>query len=97
MKFLGHIVSHEGISVDPTKVDAILQWERLKNVTEIRSFLWLARYYRCFVEGFSRKAAPLMRLMRKDVKFDWDDSYELAFMELKQRLTSVPVLIVLDS
>ena len=61
---------------------------------EIRSFLRLAGYYHRFVENFSRIAAPLMRLTRKDVRFEWDDSCESAFVKLKQRLTSALVLIV---
>ena len=83
VKFLGHIVSQEGISIDLAKIDAIIRWERPKNVTKIRSFLGLAGYYRRFVEGFSRIVVPLKKFKRKDVKFDWDDSCELAFMELK--------------
>ena len=97
VKFLGHIVSQEGISVDPAKIDAILQHERPMNITEIRSFLGLARYYRRFVEGFSRIAALLTRLTRKDVRFVWDDSCESTFVELKQKLTSALVLTVPNS
>ena len=63
--FLGHIVSAEGISVDPQKVEAILNWKPPTSVTEIRSFLGLAGYYRKFVEGFSKIATPLTRLTRK--------------------------------
>nr|GFA44791.1 reverse transcriptase [Tanacetum cinerariifolium] len=67
--FLGHIVSADGITMDPAKVQAITKWPRLKTVTEVRSFLGLAGYYKRFVEGFSRLALPLTKLMRKeDVK-----------------------------
>ena len=90
--FLGHIVSAEGIYVDPRKVEAIVKWEQPQTVTEIRSFLGLAGYYRRFVEGFSRIAAPLSRLTQKGVKFAWDDRCEASFQELKQRLTSAPIL-----
>ena len=58
--FLGHVVSKEVISVDPAKVEAVSIWTVPKNVTEIRSFLGLVGYYRRFVEGFSKIAAPLM-------------------------------------
>ena len=66
-------------------------------MTEICSLLSLVGYSRCFVENFSRIAASLIRLTRKDIKFEWDDSCESAFMELKQRLTSARVLIVLNN
>ena len=97
VKFLGHVVSQEGISVDPSKVEAVLNWERPKNVSEIRSFLGLAGYYRRFVENFSRIALPLTKLTRKDVRFVWDEECEGAFMELRHRLTSAPILIVPNS
>ena len=67
--FLGHIVFAEGVSVDPQKVEAILNWKPPMSVTEIRSFLGLAGYYRKFVEGFSKIAAPLTRLTRKEEPF----------------------------
>ena len=70
MKFLGHLVSQEGISVDLANVDAILQWERPKNVMEIHSFLRLAGCYRHFIKSFSKIVTPLTKLTRKDVKFD---------------------------
>ena len=63
--FVGHIISAEGVSVDPQKVEAILNWKPPTSVTKIRSFLGLARYYRKFVEGFSKIATPLTRLTRK--------------------------------
>ena len=61
-------------------------------MSEARSFLSLARYYKKFVEGFSRIAAPLTKLTRKDVKYDWVDTCQQSFEELKGRLTSAPVL-----
>ena len=73
-----------------------MSWERPKSVFEIRSFLGLAGYYRRFIEDFSRIAAPMTRLIRKEVKFDCDDRCEEAFQELKRILTSAPVLIVPD-
>ncbi|KAL0557224.1 hypothetical protein IC582_005742 [Cucumis melo] len=90
--FLGHVVSVEGICVDPQKTEAVDKWERPTSVTEIRSFLCLAGYYRRFVEGFSKLALPLTNLTRKNVKFDWADACEWSFQELKKRLVTVPVL-----
>ena len=63
-------MSASGVSVDPEKVEAVMSWERPKSVFEIRSFLELAGYYRRFIEDFSRIAALMTRLTRKDVKFD---------------------------
>ena len=63
--FLGHVVSKDGIQVDPKKIEAVADWPRLTTVTEIRSFLGLAGYYRRFVKDFSKIAAPLTRLTQK--------------------------------
>jgi hypothetical protein len=81
--FLGHIVSKDGISVDPKKVEAVVKWERPTNVHEIRSFLGLAGYYRRFVEGFSKLSGPLTALTRKNAHFLWTDECEQSFQELK--------------
>ena len=71
-----------------------MSWERPKLVFEIRSFLGLTGYYRRFIEDFSRLAALMTRLTRKEVKFDWDDRCEEAFQELKRILTTAHILIV---
>ena len=90
--FLGHVVSAEGISVDPQKIEAVVDWKPPTNVTEVRSFLGLASYYRKFVEGFSKIATPLTKLTRKEEKFIWSEACQNSFDELKQRLTTAPVL-----
>ena len=90
--FLGHVILAEGVSVDPQKIEAVVSWKPPKNVLEVRSFLGLAGYYRKFVEGFSRITAPLTKLTRKDVKYDWVDACQQSFEDLKGRLTSAPVL-----
>ena len=89
-------MSASGVSVDLEKVEAVMSWERLKLVFEIRSFLGLAGYYRRFIEDFSRLAALMTRLTLKEVEFDWDDRCEKAFQELRRRLTTAPILIVSD-
>uniref|UniRef100_A0A2N9G313 RNA-directed DNA polymerase n=1 Tax=Fagus sylvatica TaxID=28930 RepID=A0A2N9G313_FAGSY len=94
--FLGHVISKDGISVDPKKVEAVVEWNRPNNVTEIRSFLGLAGYYRRFVEGFSHLAMPLTRLTQKGVKFEWSEECEQSFQELKRRLVSAPILTIPD-
>ena len=72
--FLGHVISTEGVRVDPQKIEVVINWKPPKNVSKVRSFLGLAGYYRKFVEGFSRIPAPLTKLTRKDVKYDWVDA-----------------------
>ena len=96
LKFMGRVVSQGRIAVDPAKVEAVLNWERHRNVSEIRSFLGLAGYYMRFVENFSRIAIPMTKMNRKSIPFEWNDKCEEAFLELKRRLTSAPVLVVLN-
>ncbi|RVW70732.1 Transposon Ty3-G Gag-Pol polyprotein [Vitis vinifera] len=86
--------NNDDISVDPGKVDVVANWRRLSTVTEIRSFLGLASYYRRFVEGFSKIALPLTKLTQKGVKFEWSDDCECSFQELKNRLVSAPILTI---
>ncbi|KAE8728977.1 Phosphoenolpyruvate carboxykinase [Hibiscus syriacus] len=84
VSFLGYIISARGIQVDPSKIEAILNWKQPKNVFEIRSFLGLAGYYRRFVEGFSIIAAPLTKLLRKNVSFYWGEAQQESFEKLKE-------------
>jgi hypothetical protein len=96
VSFLGHIILERGISVDPSKNQDVLSWEVPKNVTEIHSFLRLARYYRRFIEGFSMICKPMTELLRKDKKFEWLAKCKPSFQELKKRLTTAPVLVIPD-
>lgn len=89
---MGHIVSANGITMDPAKVEAITKWPRPTTMTKVRSFLGLAGYYRRFVEGFSCLALPLTKLMRKGEKFVWGEECDESFEELKKRLVSSPIL-----
>ena len=92
VRFLGHVISADGIYVDPHKVEAVANWGQPTTVTKVRSFLGLAGYYRRFIEGFSKIAGPLHCLTRKGVKFEWTDRCEGTFQTLKEKLTSAPVL-----
>ena len=74
--FLGHIISKEGIVVDPGKIEVVKSWPTPANVKEVCSFLGLADYYRRFVEGFSKIVSPLTQLTRKNVKFQWSNERE---------------------
>ncbi|XP_074378277.1 putative mitochondrial protein AtMg00860 [Apium graveolens] len=92
--FLGHIVSGRGIELDHAKVEAITNWPKPRNVTVVMSFLGLVGYYRHFMEGFSSIAFPLPQLMRKRIKFEWNDDREKSFQELKKRLVSAQILVL---
>ncbi|WMV30789.1 hypothetical protein MTR67_024174 [Solanum verrucosum] len=90
--FLGHIVFGDGIRVDTHKIEAVQNWPRPTSPTVIMSFLGLAGYYRRFVEGFSSISSPLTKLTQKIVKFNWFESCEKNFQELKTRLTTTLLL-----
>ena len=92
MSFLGHIVSEEGIQVDPKKIEVLIECKPSRNVTEVRSFLGLAGYYRRFVKGFSMTAALMTRLLQKNVKFEWSEKCQASFEKLKAFLTGASVL-----
>ncbi|KAL0544475.1 hypothetical protein IC582_019591 [Cucumis melo] len=96
VSFLGHVVSKAGVSVDPAKIEAVTGWTRPSTVSEVRSFLGLAGYYRRFVENFSRIATPLTQLTRKGAPFVWRKACEDSFQNLKQKLVTAPVLTVPD-
>jgi len=83
MQFLDHVISAQGMVVDPAKVEAMVKWENPMSTTEIKSFMGLAGYYRRFIEGFSKIVAPLTQLTRKDQPFTWMDKCEESFQDLK--------------
>jgi hypothetical protein len=90
--FLRHIISVEGIAVNPSKVQEVLDWKSPRSVTQIHSFLKLAEYYRWFIPNFSKIAKPMTKLLEKKVKFKWSLQFEEAFLTLKKLLTTAPVL-----
>ncbi|KAF5756737.1 putative nucleotidyltransferase, Ribonuclease H [Helianthus annuus] len=92
VQFHGHVVNGDGIHVDPTKIEAIKNWETPKTPTEIRQFLGFAGYYRRFIENFSKIVQPLTLLTQKDKKFDWGIKQEEAFQILKEKLCNAPIL-----
>jgi hypothetical protein len=97
VKFLGHTISKYGITVDPSKVQEVMDWKAPKSVHQIRSFLGLAGYYRRFILDFSKIAKPMTELLKKGVKFVWCEACEKAFHTLRQHLTSAPVLVQPDN
>ena len=93
-KFVGHIVSKEGIEVDPAKVGCIVNWQFPRTVSELRSFLGLCSYYRMYIKGFANIADPLTECLRKGVTLSPTPERLAAFEMLKEKLTSAPILAV---
>ncbi|KAL8156048.1 hypothetical protein AgCh_001214 [Apium graveolens] len=96
VQFLDHVVNKEGIKVDPAKIEAVMNWEKPKTPTKVRSFLGLAGYYKRFVQDFYKIVVPLMMLTRNNEKFVWTEKCEERFQELKKRLVTAPVLVLPD-
>ena len=96
VSFLGHVVSEKGIGMEEGKVKAIKEWSRPQTVQDVRAFLGLAGYYRRFVRNFSKIAASMSELLKKDVPFAWSEEAEVSFESLKKAIVSAPVLIVAD-
>ncbi|KAD3067306.1 hypothetical protein E3N88_35186 [Mikania micrantha] len=92
VQFLGHVVNQNGIQVDPSKIQAVKQWETPRTPTKIRQFLGLAGYYRRFIKNFSKIALPLTTLTQKNQPFIWDSQQEEAFQLLKHKLCNAPIL-----
>ena len=84
----------DGVSIDLSKIEVVMDWQPLKNVFEIQSFLGVTGYYRRFVKDFSYLAMPMTKLTRKGTKFVWTESCERAFQQLKAQLTSTPILVI---
>ena len=109
VKYLGHIVSEQGVATDPEKLAAVREWRRPSHLAELRSFLGFASYYRRFVEGFSKLAAPLHHLVARltgshkkgktpktPLLPHWNEHCEQAFLSLRTGLTMAPVLAYAD-
>jgi hypothetical protein len=96
VSFLGYVVTPQDIEVDHAKVEAIHGWPIPKNLSQVRSFLGLEGFYRCFVKDFSTIAAPLNELTKKGVPFSWGTRQGNAFDMLKDKLTHVPLLQLPD-
>nr|XP_025669740.1 uncharacterized protein LOC112769436 [Arachis hypogaea] len=94
--FLGHIIKGGTLCMDQGKVKAIKEWEPPNKVSELRSFLGLANYYRRFIKGYSAKAAPLTDLLKKNHSWEWSKECQKAFDELKAAITEGPVLALPD-
>ncbi|CAI7733187.1 unnamed protein product [Closterium sp. NIES-53] len=94
--FLGHVISSQGIAMDPAKVQCLADWPAPRTVAELQSFIGLAKYYRKFIFNFSHICAPLTDLFRQSAAFQWGLPQRTAFSSIKAALTSAPVLTVAD-
>ena len=95
--YLGHVISKDGIAVNPERIQVILDWTPPKTVKQVRSFLGLASDRRRFVKKLSKIAKPLTNLLHKGVQFEWTDKCQESFQALKDKLTSPPVLALPDT
>lgn len=106
--YLGHVITSQGVSTDPKKIEAVSKWQRPRHVSELRSFLGFASYYRRFVEGFAKLAGPLHKLVAElastkskkgpglTLGAAWTPQCEASFEALKSKLVSSPVLVYAD-
>jgi len=93
---LGHVISKEGIPIDPKKNESIRGWIPPNNMLDVRYFMGLASYYRRFIEGFSNTTLPTTSLQKKGTKFEWTSKSEDSFQHLKELLTNAPILNIAD-
>ncbi|CAI7807806.1 unnamed protein product [Closterium sp. NIES-54] len=96
VQFLGHMVSAQGVHVDPKKIEAVRTWKTPENVKELQQFLGFANYYNQFVPQYAKIVTPLTNLLNKNTPFKWEDVHQQAMEQWKTALTSAPVLILLD-
>lgn len=96
IKFVGHVVSKEGLETDPDKVEKVVNWPRPDNVTKVREFIGFSQFHRKFIPNFSSVTAPLTELTKHDAKFDWTNECEVSFIKLKNLMSKAPVLLIPD-
>ena len=96
VKYLGHIISRAGVATDPDKIVSMTTFPAPKTIAQLRTFLGMTNYYRRFVPNFSHVVHPLTELTKKNTPFVWDTPQDQAFLELKKRLSSAPVLAFPD-
>lgn len=107
VRYLGHVISAQGVATDPSKMEAVAQWPRPTTVSELRTFLDFVSYYRCFVEGFTKLAALLHKVVaeltgdrsskcHQDLTTVQSEQFEESFQALKHKLNTVPILAYAD-
>ena len=96
-EFLGHWITTEGIQMEKTKIQAILDWPELQNTKEVQQFVRLINYYHKFLKGYLTIMGPLFKLLKKDCKFEWGQEQQEAFRKAKEAVTEEPVLAQFDA
>ena len=92
LRFVGQIVSSQGIRPDPAKISAVKDWPAPHNLHELRKFLGFTNYFRKLLQGYSQRTAPLTNLTKKNVPYEWTETCQESFEQLKTDLTSAPLL-----
>lgn len=95
VRYLGHVISNQGVAVDPEKIEAVMSWPKPTNPKTMRGFLGLYGYYRKFIQNFGKIAAPLTRMLKNN-SFIWSPGATNAFYQLKTVMTRAPVLSLPD-
>jgi hypothetical protein len=95
IEYLGVIISHNKVEMDPVKIAGVADWPMPSNKKEVQSFVGFINFYRCFIPGFSHHTRALFDLTMKDVRFIWGLPQEDSFMKLKELVTSAPVLVLI--
>lgn len=96
VKYLGHIISEKGVEVDRAKIATVADFPQPRNVKQVRSFLGMCNYYRKFIKDYSNICAPLLNLLKKNIRFQWKPEHTDAFNILKRKLTTAPILAFPD-
>jgi hypothetical protein len=94
IEYLGVIISHNKVEMDPVKIAGVVDWPTPSNKKEVQSFVGFVNFYRRFIPGFSHHARALFDLTMNDVRFNWGLPQEDSFMKLKELVTSAPVLVL---
>jgi hypothetical protein len=92
VSFLGHTISDKGLAPDPEKIKVMKEFPAPKNQKALRSYVGLTNFYRRYVRGYSHIVAPLLRLLKNDTQFVWDQECQCAFDKLKEAMTTAPIL-----